>query len=164
MRYFLMLLGAGAITLLDRLTKYLTVQRIPFGEKVPVWDGVFCLTHYQNTGMAFSLLEGKHWLFVALTILFLVVAVIAVLRRWISHPVELAGMVCIVGGAVGNMIDRAVQGYVVDMIELQFMEFAVFNVADCFICVGAGLLVLGAALATRKKPAPPEEGGNDPAV
>ena len=165
MGYLAMFLGAGAIVGLDQLTKYLTVQHIPLGGMVPVWDGVFCLTHLHNTGMAFSLLQGRRWLFLLLTAACLVLAVVAVVRRWLTHPVELAAVTCIVGGAVGNMIDRAVQGYVVDMIELQFMDFAIFNVADCFVCVGAALLVLGSIVAGRHRPDKKTEGdGHDAAV
>ena len=60
-------------------------------------------------------------------------------------------MTCIVGGGVGNLIDRARLGYVVDMIALDFMDFAVFNVADCFVCIGAALLVIWALFFDRKK-------------
>ena len=160
MRYLAMLLGAGAIVGLDQLTKYLTVQNIPLGGELPVWEGVFHLTYFRNTGMAFSLLEGARWLFLALTAAFLVIAVLAVVRKWLTHPVALAALTMIVGGGVGNMIDRELHGAVVDMIELDFIRFAIFNVADCFVCIGAALLVVWVLFLDRK-PARPEGGSHD---
>ena len=161
MRYLAMLLGAGAIVGLDQLTKYLTVQRIPLYGSVPVWDGVFHLTYFRNTGMAFSLLEGARWFFLVLTAAFLVVAVLAVCKKWLTHPLALTALTMIVGGGVGNMIDRAIHGYVVDMIEVDFMNFAIFNVADCFVTIGAVLLVIWAIFFDRRKPKTPEEAADD---
>lgn len=161
MRYLAMLLGAGAIVGLDQLTKYLTVQRIPLYGSVPVWDGVFHLTYFRNTGMAFSLLEGARWFFLVLTAAFLVVAVLAVCKKWLTHPLALTALTMIVGGGVGNMIDRALYGFVVDMIEVDFMQFAVFNVADCFVCIGAALLIIWAVFFDRKRPDPSREAADD---
>lgn len=152
MEYIAMTLGAAIMVGLDQLTKYWTVQNILLGEQVPVWNGVFHLTHFQNTGMAFSMLEGGRWIFLALTAVVLAVLIVAVAKKWLRHPLALAAVTCIVGGGIGNMIDRAVHGYVVDMIELEFMHFAVFNVADCFVCIGAALLVIWAIFFDKKKP------------
>ena len=151
MQYVLMALGAAVMVGLDQLTKYWTVQNIPLGEQVPVWPGVFHLTHFRNTGMAFSMLEGGRWLFLILTVAVLAALVVAVAKKWLHHPVALAAVVFIVGGGIGNMIDRAIHGYVVDMIEVEFMRFAIFNVADSFVCIGAALLVIWAVFFDRKK-------------
>ena len=156
MRYALMALGAAAMVGLDQWTKYLTVENIPMGTQVPVWPGVFHLTHFQNTGMAFSMLQGGRWLFLVLTAVVLAALIVAVAKKWLRHPVALAAVVFIVGGGLGNMIDRALYGYVVDMIELEFMNFAVFNVADSFVCIGAALLVIWAVFFDRKKPEEPK--------
>lgn len=150
-RYLSMLLGTGAIVALDQLSKYWTVQNIPLGGAVPVWEGVFHLTYYLNTGMAFSLLEGARWLFLVLTAVFLVLAVLAVAKKWLTHPLSLVAATFIVGGGIGNMIDRARTGAVVDMIALDFMDFAIFNVADSFVCVGAALLLIWAIFLDREK-------------
>lgn len=151
MRYILMLLGAGAIVGLDRWTKAWTVRNIPLHGAVPALDGVFHLTYVRNSGMAFSLLEGMRWLFLAVTAVFLIFAVLAVVRRWIDHPLGLAALTMVVGGAIGNLIDRLASGAVVDMIELDFMDFAVFNVADCFVTVGVILLLVWAVFLDKKK-------------
>ena len=137
MQYILMVLCAAAITAADQFTKYLVVQNIPLRAQIPVIDGLFHLTYVQNTGAAFSLFQGMQWLFAGV-FLILTVAIIwefskkrmpfTTFERWL--------IVCIYAGGLGNMIDRLRLGYVVDMIEVEFMNFAVFNVADCFITCG----------------------------
>jgi len=143
MQYLLMLLAVAGITAVDQITKYLVVQNIPLYGQVPAVPGLFHLTYVQNTGAAFSMLRGAQWLF-ALIFLVLTVAVVwdmvkkvmpfTRLERWL--------VVCIYAGGLGNMIDRVRLGYVVDMIEVEFMNFAVFNVADCFITCGCIGLML----------------------
>jgi len=142
MQYLFMgLFCLGAIGL-DQLTKYLVVRNIPLHGTVPVWDKVFHLTYTQNTGAAFSSFEGQHWLFALVMLIFIGFILwefpkkrmpFATLERWL--------MVSILAGGLGNMIDRLRLGYVVDMIEVDFMEFAVFNVADIFITCGCFLLI-----------------------
>ena len=93
------------------------------------------LSHIHNEGVAFGLLEGGRWAFVALLAW-------ALARNKLTTPWERWLAVLAMGGAIANGIDRAVCGYVVDMLELEFMRFAVFNLADCFICVTAVLYVV----------------------
>lgn len=143
MQYILMALCAAAITAADQFTKYLVVQNIPLRAQIPVIDGLFHLTYVQNTGAAFSMFQGMQWLFAGV-FLVLTVAIIwdfakkrmpfTKLERWL--------IVCIYAGGLGNMIDRVRLGYVVDMIEVEFMNFAVFNVADCFITCGCIALIV----------------------
>lgn len=104
-----------ALVALDQLVKYLVVQNIPLGEYVPFLPHILDLTYVQNTGAAFSLFSEHTWL---LTLISLVMSAL------------------LLAGAVGNLIDRAFQGYVVDMFHVLFMEFAVFNVADICVVVG----------------------------
>ena len=130
------------IVMLDQVSKYLVVTHIPLDSCVPVWDGVFHLTYLRNTGMAFSMLEGSRTLFLILTAVALILMWLAVKKKWVDHPVGLWSLAAIAGGAVGNLIDRARLGFVIDMIEVEFMNFAVFNIADSFLVCGAiGLVV-----------------------
>ena len=113
--------------------------------------GVVNLRMVGNRGMAFSLFSGQG---AALTVLtFLLIA--GVVAWLIARPDESkwirAGFWLVVGGGLGNLFDRVVQGYVVDFIELAFVRFAVFNVADVCICVGAALVILGTIFAERQK-------------
>jgi len=161
MLYLAMLLTAGAIVGLDQFTKYLTVSHIPEGGVIPVWPGVFHLTYIRNSGAAFSMLEGARILFLLLTLLFLAGAVACIVKKKIRHPLGQWALVLVAGGAVGNLIDRMAYGSVVDMIELEFMRFAIFNVADCFVTVGAALLIVWAIFLDRRKPGAPEGTAHD---
>lgn len=129
--------------ILDQLTKYLVTVHIPLGGYVEAVPGLFHLTHIHNTGMAFSLLEGGRWLFLPMTVLALAAMVLTIRKKWLVHPVSLWSLAAVAGGAVGNLIDRLFLGYVVDMIAVDFVDFAVFNVADCFVVCGAIGLAVG---------------------
>ena len=151
MFYLLLALLAAAVVALDQLAKYLTVLHIPLGGHVPVIPGIFHLTYTQNTGAAFSMMEGKLWLFYIITAVFVALVVLCIAKKWVTSRGSLLSLAAITGGAVGNLIDRMTQGFVVDMIEVEFMRFAVFNVADCFITCGAVALVIFVFLEDRKE-------------
>lgn len=131
------------IAAVDQLTKYLVIQYIPYYGHVDAIPGLFGLTHTHNIGAAFSSLEGQMWLF---GIIFAVFTVAFAAELWRSKlglmPLERWFLAAVWGGGLGNMIDRVFRGFVVDMINLEFMNFPVFNVADCFITCGCiGLMV-----------------------
>ena len=142
MLYGILALFAALIVVLDQVTKYLTVANIPLGTAIPAVPGLFQLTYLRNTGMAFSMLEGGRWFFLIMTAAAFVFLGIVLKKKWITHPTGLWAVASIAGGAIGNLIDRIRLGYVIDMIEVTFMKFAVFNVADCFVVCGAILLVI----------------------
>lgn len=143
MTYIFMAVFAVLILVLDQVTKFLTVAKIPLYGRVEFLPGVVGLTYVQNDGAAFSMLEGQQWLFA------LVFAAFAVFIIWEFSkkrmPFQTFERFCIVAvfaGGLGNMIDRLRLGYVVDMIATEFMDFPVFNVADIFITCGCILLML----------------------
>ena len=131
------------ITVLDQITKAMTVANIPLYAEVGVIDGFFHFTYIQNTGAAFSSFEGMRWLFVLIfTVLTLAIGYELVKQSMHFTKLEWWCIAAIYGGGLGNMIDRVRLGYVVDMIETTFMEFPVFNIADCFITCGCVLLMV----------------------
>ena len=143
MPFIYMSLFALGIAALDQFTKYLTVAMIPLHEKVACIPGFFGFTYLQNTGAAFSSFEGMQWLFALIFLVFTG----AILYEYFRKPMgfttcERWFIAAIYGGGLGNMIDRIRLGYVVDMVETQFMDFPVFNVADIFITCGCILLVI----------------------
>ena len=143
MTYFLMALMAAGIVALDQWTKALTVAQIPLYWKVPVLDGVFHFTYVQNTGAAFSTFLGQQWLFALIFVIFTGLLLWEFWKKSLGlKQFEYWCIAAIWAGGLGNMIDRVRLGYVVDMIETKFMEFPVFNVADCFICCGCVLLMV----------------------
>ena len=142
MQILLMALFAAVIAAADQITKFLVVANIPLYGSVPVFPGVYGLTHVHNYGAAFSSFQGMQWLFAIIFIVFTALIVFEYRKK--SMPFTTFERWCIAaiyGGALGNMIDRIRLGYVVDMIETQFMNFPVFNVADCFITCGCVALI-----------------------
>lgn len=141
-RAFAMGLFMAAAVAADQLTKAIVRAEIPRGTAVPVLPGVVQLTHVENVGAAFSMLGGARWFFLALVVVFSAGVALLIQKRIVNKPAELWALAAIGGGAIGNAIDRAVFGAVTDMIEPLFVNFAVFNVADCFITCGAIFLVV----------------------
>ena len=143
MQFAFYLLFSAAIVAADQVTKYLTVANIPLHTDVPFLPGVLQLTYVRNTGAAFSSFEGQQWLFAMVFLVF--TALVFWEYRKQAMPFTRLERWCIFaiyGGGLGNMIDRIRLGYVVDMIETTFMEFPVFNVADCFITCGCIALMV----------------------
>ncbi len=151
MQFALMALFAGLVAALDQFTKYLTVASIPlFGQKQAI-PGLFHFTYVQNTGAAFSSFQGMQWLFALIFLIFTGLILWEYFKKPMPfRPVERWCIAAIYGGGLGNMIDRLRLNYVVDMIEVEFMNFAVFNVADCFITCGCILLVIRLAFFNRQ--------------
>ena len=150
------LLSAGMV-LLDQWFKLWVVEHIAPGGSMALLPGVMELTYVRNYGAAFSLLPGRTGFFLAITMLFCLGAILVLVLKKLRSPLGNAALAMVLGGAVGNALDRAVNpgGYVVDMFRTTFIDFAVFNIADCFIVVGGILFCLYILLAERKaEPAP----------
>ena len=143
MQYLYMALFALGIVAADQFTKYLTVMNIPLHSHVDVFPGAFGLTYVQNTGAAWSSFEGMIWLFVLIFVVFTAAIVWEFSKKRMGFTtLERWCIAAIYGGGLGNIIDRIRLGYVVDMIETEFMNFPIFNVADCFITCGCILLLV----------------------
>ncbi|MDR0491890.1 MAG: signal peptidase II [Oscillospiraceae bacterium] len=123
------------VILLDQLFKRWITLTLAVGEHKALIPGIITLTRVENTGAAFSILSDKRWL-LAIVMFVCVVVLIAILLRYNEGFWGTLGLAAVLGGAVGNLIDRVFHGHVVDMFELQFMKFAIFNVADIFITLG----------------------------
>ena len=143
MQFLWMSLFALGICAADQFTKYLTVANIPLFGHVPVFPGVVGLTYAQNTGAAFSALEGMQWLFVLVFAILTALLVLEYFKKPLPFTkLERWCIAAVYGGGLGNVIDRVRLGYVVDMIRTEFINFPVFNVADCFITCGCILLMV----------------------
>lgn len=130
---------AFLVVALDQITKYYVVSNFFLGESIPVIEDVFHWTFILNPGAAFGILDGSRWLFVLIAAL--VISSIWFLRNEIKQYGILAcyGSALFVGGAIGNLIDRARQGLVIDFFD--FRIWPIFNVADIAICIGVGLII-----------------------
>lgn len=126
---------------IDQLIKgWATAELLPVGS-MPLIPKVIELRYVLNDGMAFSMLSGQRWLLIAVTGVVLVAVMGMLLVRRMSR-LERVAWVLVAGGGIGNLIDRVLNGVVVDYFNLLFMRFAVFNFADVCVCVGVGLLIL----------------------
>ena len=133
---------------LDQLTKWLAVTLLQGNPSVPIIPAVFQLTYLENPGAAFGMLQNHRWVFLIVsTVGILAVFAYLAVKRPTSKLLCLA-LSFIVGGGIGNMIDRVLLGYVIDFFDFCLINFAIFNVADSFVCVGAGLLALWVILDT----------------
>ena len=133
MPYFLL---AALLVVLDQAVKFLVRANISLGEGVPFLPHILQLTYVQNTGAAFSLLEEHTWILTIVSAVVSVLLAVLLARRVFPRPFAMVSLALVLAGAVGNLIDRLFLGFVTDMFQTLFMNFAVFNVAD--ICVVAG--------------------------
>lgn len=130
------------LVIIDQMTKYFTVQNISLGEVVEFIPNIVSLTYIRNTGAAFSILEGQMWFFYIITVI--VVAFLLYYMYTEANENKGLGFILslVLAGALGNFIDRIVFKYVIDMIKLEFIDFAIFNVADSYLTVGVILLII----------------------
>lgn len=157
MSYLTLVILAMGIAAVDQLSKCLVIGRLAEGQTVTVLRGVLELTYVKNTGMAWSLLSGSRWLFIVLTVVFFAVLGVMVWKKVFSKKFELLCLAAIVGGGLGNLIDRIVFGEVTDMLRVPLFdylvpgEFPIFNVADCFVTCGCVALCVYLIFFDRKK-------------
>ena len=142
MLYAFCSIAALALLGLDQWVKHYVAANIPLGETQAFWPGVVELCTVHNYGAAWSSFSGMRWVLVAVTSVIVLAVLALLLRRAVRHPLGVAACFLIVAGGLGNIIDRVRLGYVVDMIETEFISFPVFNVADCFITCGCAALLI----------------------
>lgn len=143
MAYLFMGIFVVIAAVLDQLSKLWVVGNIPLHGEIPVLDGIFHLTYAQNTGAAWSMLSGMQWLFLLIFLAFTLGIIWEFSKkRWPFTTFDRWCIAVVYAGGLGNIIDRIRLGYVVDMIEVEFINFPVFNLADCCITCGCIALVV----------------------
>ncbi len=135
--------GTGLLAALDQWTKRLAVLALRGKEPFVLWEGVFEFYYSENRGAAFGMLQGWQGLFSLVSIAVFVVVAYAVWRLPSTKRYVPLGscLTLIAAGGAGNMIDRAVQGYVVDFLYFKLIDFPIFNVADCYVTVSTAVLL-----------------------
>lgn len=148
----------------DYFTKVLANESLAHGHSEPFVPGFLQLTLTRNTGVAFGIGQGH-----ALVTTLVGCTIFACILGWIfwreksAEPLkslELSGCGCVLGGALGNIIDRVTHGHVTDFLEFAFISFPVFNVADVMIDVGAGLIIIAALLASKRNTVESDSAGS----
>ncbi|HJB39169.1 MAG TPA: signal peptidase II [Candidatus Ruthenibacterium avium] len=154
-------LGILGCVVLDQLTKYFAQLYLQPVGTMPFIPGIMELRFVLNDGAAFSSFAGARLFLILFT--GIAIAALAVYLFWKKPPkrLERTALVLLIGGGLGNLIDRVRTGVVVDFFATTFVDFAVFNVADCFVCVGAAMLILYVFLEERKKSGEPERKGSE---
>lgn len=132
----------AVLILIDHLTKYLAVMTVKVNGPKEFLFGLFQFRYVENTGAAFSSFSNQTGLLTVITVIVLVLCLILLLSRKLKPMFLNICLMIVIAGGAGNAIDRIINGYVVDFIEPLFINFAVFNFADCCITVGAVMLVI----------------------
>jgi len=130
---------------LDQISKYLVVIYMELEESVDIIPGIFRFTYIQNTGAAFGSFSDSRWVFMILSSVAIIAILVYIFWKKPQSKLLLSSLILIVGGGVGNMIDRVRLGYVIDFLDfcaLPDLWMWVFNIADSFVVVGAGLMIL----------------------
>lgn len=136
MVYFIIVIFA---VVLDQAVKHLVMSVMALHQSIPIINEVFHITYIHNTGAAFSLLQGQKVLLIGVPAFFILVGLVYIFKhRSDRRRILLIAIALIVGGGIGNLIDRISLGYVVDFFD--FRVFPIFNIADIFVTIGCALL------------------------
>lgn len=139
---YLALLLSAALVVVDQLLKVWALHSLqPIGT-YPVIEDIFHFTYVENRGAAFGMMAGQQWLLIWVTAAVLLLIVFLMIGGKVREKFPLFTLAVILGGGVGNLIDRVYRGYVVDYIHLKVINFAVFNFADICVTCGTAVLVL----------------------
>ena len=137
----------------DQAVKYYVVTHLALYESAPLLPGIVELLHIQNTGGGFSILSGHTWALTVLTAALMAGIGYVMVKKLFPPPLAMWTLAAILGGGLGNLIDRVRLGYVVDMFNFQFMSYPVFNVADILVVCGTiGFAAYYLFLHDREKP------------
>lgn len=144
MLYLLAVILSALFLVADQITKWYIANNFTLTETKPFIDGLIDLTYVHNKGGAWGLMEGHTWVLLSLTFFIMIICVTLLIKEGFKKKLVFFSVCLILSGGIGNMIDRIFRGgNVVDFIHLHFMPtFPVFNIADCAVCIGAGLLLL----------------------
>jgi signal peptidase II len=145
---------AFAVLLLDQASKWVVIKEMSLGESIPIVENFFYLTSHRNAGAAFGILQNQRWFFIIVTIIVVIGIIYYLLKIKNDKPLMAWSLAFILGGALGNFIDRVRFGEVVDFFDIKlsigafYYDYPIFNVADSFLVIGVGLVLLDTILET----------------
>ena len=137
---FLFVLSSIIIIIMDQVTKYIVSTKIPLNSSIEVIPGIIFISHVKNSGAAFGVFQNKTNVFIVISVIAIILIIILKIKLNLDFILYNISLGFILGGAIGNLIDRIVFGEVIDFIHLRY--FAVFNIADSFICIGFGIVII----------------------
>ncbi len=143
MSFVLAIITAAVFLAADQITKYIVMTNMELGQSIDFIDGLLDFTYIHNDGGAWGMLGGSRWFLIGFTAVIMVVLVILLIKNGRKNKLFFWAGTLIVSGGIGNMIDRIFRGgEVVDFLHATFINFPIFNIADCAVVIGAGLLIL----------------------
>ncbi|MEY2370553.1 signal peptidase II [Lysinibacillus capsici] len=146
---------AAFVVLLDQWTKWLIVKNMEYAERIAIWDPLFGILSHRNRGAAWGMLEGQMWLFSIVTVAVICAIVYFYHKEAKGKPVFQVGLMLLLGGAVGNFIDRLFRGEVVDFVDVLIpiinYDFPIFNVADAALTIAVVVLMIGLIMEDKKE-------------
>lgn len=147
-------LAAFAI-LLDQWTKWLIVKNMEYGERISVWDPWLGILSHRNRGAAWGMLEGQMWLFTIVTVGVIIAIIYFYHKEAKGKPIFQLGLMLLLGGAIGNFIDRLFRGEVVDFVDVLIpvinYHFPIFNIADAALTIAVVVLMIGLIIEDKKE-------------
>lgn len=147
-RYYILAIFALVV---DQLTKWAVATYMEMGQTIPLIPDVFHLTSHRNRGAAFGILQNQRVFFIIVTIVVIIGIIVYLRKVYRKQKFFSLGLSFVLGGALGNFIDRAVKGEVVDMLDFRLIDYPIFNLADCFIVTGVAIIILDTFLESRKE-------------
>lgn len=145
------LIVAALLVVCDQLVKYWVVSNLSLGEAMNVIPNVFSLTYYQNSGAAWSILQGQMWFFAIVTFVAVPLCIWLLWKNRRGSKFYSLALGLVIAGALGNFIDRMRLGYVVDMFQTDFINFPIFNVADMCLTIGVVMVFIYALFEERSE-------------
>ncbi len=146
---------AAFVILLDQWTKWLIVKNMEYGERISVWDPWFGILSHRNRGAAWGMLEGQMWLFTIVTVGVIIAIIYFYHKEAKGKPIFQVGLMLLLGGAIGNFIDRLFRGEVVDFVDVLIpvmnYNFPIFNIADAALTVAVVVLMIGLIIEDKKE-------------
>ncbi len=139
------------VFIVDQITKWFVVKEMKIGQSIPLIEGVFHLTYHRNRGAAFGILQDQRWFFIVITLLVMGGIMYYLRKVGRDKPLVSYALAFILGGAVGNFLDRLLSGEVVDFLDFTLIHYPIFNIADSAIVVGVALMILDTLMEMKKE-------------
>lgn len=141
---------SAVIVIIDQIIKYFVVGNLQSGDNVPFIGNLLTLTYVENRGAVFGIMQNMSWLFAIITVIMIAIFFYIIIKKKITNKLFLSGVILVIGGGIGNLIDRIFRGFVVDYLQLSFFS-PVCNFADYCITIGAVLMVIFVLFFSDKK-------------
>lgn len=151
---------SAVLVIIDQVIKYFVLGNLHNGDNVPFIGNLLTLTYVENRGAVFGIMQNMSWLFAIITILMIALFFYVIIKKKITNKLFLTSVTLIIGGGIGNLIDRLFRGFVVDYLQLSFFP-PVCNFADYCITIGAVLMVVFVLFFSDKKEDKPKRIDSD---